>query len=162
MIKIKPLSNYPGQVSNLSNMWRVNIGEAFSPSVSSDIIASKLQESLNEDSLPLAFIALDGDNPVGMVRLSIEADIGHSPYFPWINMLFIDQRYRKRGIGALLLKSIQSEAFRLGFKKLYAAPLSDESHAWLIKKAGWGEVEGAKIEAVDKILTYNLSHADLI
>jgi hypothetical protein len=69
MIKIDFLKNHPDAIDPIAKIWHQVLGEIWVPDVSIERVKQRLVEHLNDDSLPLTFIALFNDKPVGMCSL---------------------------------------------------------------------------------------------
>lgn len=162
MIKIKPLSNYPDQVQNLAGLWIENIGSIYFPNITKEQIANKIQGSMNEDMLPLTFVAMDGNKAVGMAGLrDNDTTVTSFGKTPCLSGVCVDKEYQNKGIGKLLVDTIKSEAFKLGFKVMWRSALSKEVADWY-ENMGWeisgqGDVSGVPAY----ILKINLTHEDL-
>jgi GNAT superfamily N-acetyltransferase len=71
------------------------------------------------DDLPVSWVAMDGDTPVGMVSLK-EHDLSSHPHLsPWLSALYVLPLYRRRGIAGSLISKILSNAKDRGFSKVY-------------------------------------------
>lgn len=139
MIKIKYLCEYPNYLSKVSKLWYDTIGQKWSPDVSINDVEIRFREHMNKDGLPLTYIALDGEEVVGMCSLR-SSDGLKSKYLPWLASLCVEESYRKRGIGKLLTKLIQEKAHKMGFKKLYLFTFEQELVDWYISD-GWEKIE---------------------
>lgn len=143
MIKIKPLANYPGQIPALADMWLDYIGKDWMPYVTKEEVENTLQTHLNEESLPMAYVAMDGDVAIGVACFRID-DVKNSSLFPWLAGLCVDRTYRGRGIGKILINAVKSKAFKLGFKKLHLAVFDKKISTWY-ESLGWEKIDTEKI-----------------
>ena len=87
------------------------------PEIGIEEIESLYYEELKPD-MPLTYIALDGEIPVGSCTLELNGGI-RPDLGPWIGDLVVDQKYQKQGIGKMLIDAITNKAADLGFHKLY-------------------------------------------
>lgn len=55
------------------------------------------------------FIALEGDEPAGLVVFSFRRRLNHATFEGWMSELFVREPYRRRGIGRALLASAIAE-----------------------------------------------------
>lgn len=69
MIKIDLLKNHSDHIPALANIWHEILGKIWVPDVSVERIVQRFNEHLNDSQLPITFVALDGDKPVGMCSL---------------------------------------------------------------------------------------------
>lgn len=138
MIKIKYLCEYPNYLPQIPQLWHDCIGK-WRPDVSLSDIESRFREHLNKDALPLTYIALDGEEIVGMCSLRSD-DWLQSKYMPWLGALCVEENYRKRGIGKLLVQMTKEKAHKMGFHKLYLFTFEQEIADWYAND-GWKEVE---------------------
>ena len=69
MIKIDLLKNHPDAIPVLANIWHKVLGKIWVPDIPVERVISKFTHHLNDSNLPITFIALDGDLPVGMCSL---------------------------------------------------------------------------------------------
>lgn len=162
MIKIKPLSNFPGHIPSLADLWIQNIGSKHFPNVTRDEVESRLRNSMNEKILPMTFVAMDGGTVVGMASLTSDPILPGMSVTPWISNVCVDPGYQRRGIGKLLVNTMKSEAFRLGFKSLWRMAFDQEAGDWYINM-GWEKTESRNIDhhKVD-IIKVELSHTNLL
>src|SRR5665213_2198277 len=71
-----------------------------------------------ETDLPLAYIALCDQIPVGTCSLQLDGGI-RPDLKPWLGDLVVDPKYQKQGIGKMLVDAAIEKAKELGFEKLY-------------------------------------------
>ena len=118
MITIDLLKNHPGSLQDLSQIWHEVLGKIWFPDVPIERVGENLKQHLNEDSLPLTFVAFDGDLPVGMCSLRENGEI-RPDLRPRLGSLVVDPSYQRRGIGKMLMETTEKKARDLGFEKLY-------------------------------------------
>lgn len=116
-IKIDLLKNHPETIPVLAKLWLKNLGERGDPDILLPEVKSWLHEWCN-DRIPLAYIALVKDKPVGICSLQ-ENDGIRPDLMPWVGDFCVDTAYQNQGIGKLILKAAQKKAKELGFKELY-------------------------------------------
>jgi predicted N-acetyltransferase YhbS len=68
--------------------------------------------------MPLTFIALDNDTPVGMCSLR-ENDGIRPDLIPWLGSLVVDPAFQKQSIGKMLMDMTKQKARTFGFETLY-------------------------------------------
>jgi predicted N-acetyltransferase YhbS len=74
--------------------------------------------STKKGPLPLTLLAMEGSECVGTVSL-VENDLKSKPYTPWLASLYVQEQFRNRGIGNVLVSQIISAARSLGFNEIY-------------------------------------------
>ena len=133
--KIDILKNQMHAIPELSKLWIERLGR-WSTDTTLREVESWMYEWLNDD-MPLAFVALVENKPVGMC--SLQFNDGIRPNLkPWLGDLCVNQAYQNRGIGRLLIDATKKKARESGFKKLYLfAPDPDipayyESLGWIV------------------------------
>lgn len=118
MIKIDLLKNHPNTIPVLANIWHEVLGKIWVPEVPVERVITRFADHLNDQALPITFIALGGDLPVGMCSLR-ENDGIRSDLTPWLGSLVLDPKHQKQGIGRMLIDVAVQKAKELGFEKLY-------------------------------------------
>ena len=118
MITIDLLKNHPKAIPVLTKIWREVLGQVWIPDVSIERVEQKFLQHLNDQILPLTFVALHNNTPVGMCSLR-ENDGIRPDLTPWLGSLVVDPKYQKQGIGKMLVDVAVMKAKKLGFEKLY-------------------------------------------
>jgi GNAT superfamily N-acetyltransferase len=75
----------------------------------------------HEPALPVVFAAIDAGAPVGTVALRPYFDAAPMEQTPWVRGLWVERSRRGRGIDRLLMRVLEDEARRRGFRRIYAA-----------------------------------------
>src|SRR5437762_1493383 len=101
MIKIDLLKNHSHAIPALANIWHEVLGKIWMSELDIEEIKSFYYEELKQD-MPLTYIALCGEIPVGSCTLELNGGI-RSDLTPWLGDLVIDPKYQKRGIGRMLV-----------------------------------------------------------
>ncbi len=97
-----------------------------------------LERGLDEAPLPVTFVALEGEEPLGSASL-VEHDLATRPELsPWLASVYVAVQHRRQGIGGRLVQRVVEEAGRLNFEKLYLFTL-DQEHFY--EELGWILVE---------------------
>ena len=118
MIKIDLLKNHSSAIPALAHIWHEVLGKIWVHDVPIERVITRLKESRNDQALPITFIALDGDLPVGMCSLR-ENDGIRPDLTPWLGSLVVDPKHQKQGIGKMLVDATALKATELSFEKLY-------------------------------------------
>ena len=78
-----------------------------------------LHEASDPDHIPLSLIALTDGRPAGTVNLIHNDDAIRPHLHPWLAALVVVPEFRRRGVGADLVRALVGEARRLGFFELF-------------------------------------------
>ena len=143
MIKIDHLKNHPHAVPRLANIWHETIGKIWLPEISIEEIEALSYEELKSD-MPITYIALYDDIPVGFCTLELDGGV-RQDLGPWIGDLVVDPNYQKQGIGKKLLDAMTLKAKELELKNLYLftfEPSISEYYA----RFGWKKFDMAEFK----------------
>ncbi len=127
----------------LAQIWHDCIGKDWQPDIDTAQVGAKLKLHLNQDILPLTYIALDDSTAIGMASLVLDDGIGND-IFPWLSSVCVSDNYRRRGIGKLLVDVIKRKAYTLGFRKLYAFAFDKKIADWY-ESIGWTKLEQSSL-----------------
>jgi len=137
MITIDLLKNHPASIPRCAEIWHEVLGKIWMPEIGIEEIESLYYEELKPD-MPLTYIALDGEIPVGSCTLelngSIRPDLG-----PWIGDLVVDPKYQRQGVGKMLLNATIEKAKELGFEKIYLFAF-DPTISEYYGRLGWRKI----------------------
>ena len=136
MIKIKLLAEFPNYIPDLAKIWCDTLGKKWSSPPSEAEIQDRFKAHLNTETLPLAYVALDDNKAIGMCCIRMEDGGTRPDLFPWLGGLCVEESYRKRGIGKLLITTAKIKARRMGFKKLYLFTFDGDIANWY-RGNGW-------------------------
>jgi N-acetylglutamate synthase-like GNAT family acetyltransferase len=121
-----------------------------SPERSLEDRVQRLGERTNRTELPITFVALEGDEPVGSASL-VECDMDTRSHLkPWLASVYVVPSYRNCGVGAELVGRVLDEANSHGFSTVY---LWTPSKKTFYAKRGWSLMETT---------TYRNEHADVM
>ena len=77
-------------------------------------------ESIKDEMLPMTWIAVVGDQPVGMARLKKNDHIEREDLTPWFSSLYVHPRYRGMGIAQALCAHVEKQAKDVyGYEEIY-------------------------------------------
>ncbi len=82
-------------------------------------IETGLHSTLNTDRLPITFVALKANEPVGCVSIDLEDLPGYAQLGPWLASLYVVPERRGSGIGASLVRRAQAFAAEHAVEALY-------------------------------------------
>jgi GNAT superfamily N-acetyltransferase len=138
VFKIKFLNDYPVHIPSLAKLWYEEISKIWNPDASIEKAEQKLLAHLNSDKLPMAFVALHKDQPVGMACLR-ENDGIQEGTSPWLGSLVVHPNYRRHKLGEILIKAVKDEAKKLGYQTLYLLAFDPTIREWYAK-LGWEHI----------------------
>ncbi|MEX2745964.1 GNAT family N-acetyltransferase [Rhizobium mongolense] len=69
-------------------------------------------------SLPLTFVTIANGKPAGMISLRENDFKERTDLSPWLASLYVHPAHRNLGISLLLIEKLETEAERLGYKKV--------------------------------------------
>ncbi len=138
MIKIDLLKNHPRVIPTLANIWHSALGKIWLPDIPIERVITRFSDHLSDQDLPITFVALDDETPVGMCSLR-ENDGIRPDLTPWLGSLVVNQNYQKRGIGKLLIDATVEKSKQLGFEKLYLFAF-DPTIPEYYQRLGWKKI----------------------
>ncbi len=133
---IEYLADVPEHIPVLAQ-WTMDAWGQYDPSLTLQGAMASMQDKLNKDQIPIAFVALIGNKPVGMVTL--KAKIKPKNYADrnlWLGSHWVIEAYRHQGIGTALLDHACSKARALGYQKISVWDSYPEGPDWY-KSRGW-------------------------
>ncbi|MBN9288199.1 MAG: hypothetical protein BGO43_08385 [Gammaproteobacteria bacterium 39-13] len=133
-IVITSLKMRPEYVNILAK-WAFDTWGEYNPSASFEKTKQKFQEHLNEERLPLTYVALKKDRPIGMCSLR-ENDGIRTDLTPWLGSLFVEPEYRHHSIARRLIESIKQKAIEMHYGKLYLLTFDSTLPQWY-ERLGW-------------------------
>ena len=98
----------------------------------------RFADSMNRDRIPLTVVALEGGELLGSASLIAHDMETRMELSPWLASVFVAEQYRRRGIGAELVRRIMSEAGRLKVPLLYLYTVHSER---FYAALGWSLLE---------------------
>lgn len=141
------------------NSWLYNQWGHHDPNGSEEAWLIERRKKLNNNKLlPIIFIALENEIPVGTASI-IKSDMKTHPELePWMANVYVKKDERGNGHGTKLVKRVLKEAKHQDFKKIYLFT-PDKKSFYL--KIGWKlyEHEEYREEMVD-IMKFKLLKAD--
>lgn len=149
MITIALLKNHPEAIPRLAQLSYELIGKKWVAGASVERAIERLKAHLNDDTMPLTFVALDGDKPVGMCSLR-ENDGIRPDLTPWLGSLVVDPAYQGQGVAQRLMEAVKAKAQTLHFNQCFLFAFDPKLPAYY-KRNGWTEV--AMDEFMDQPVT---------
>jgi len=118
MITIDILKNHPQTLPRLAKIWYEALGSVYCPDTTISQAEQKFLTHLSDNELPLTYIALEENTPIGMC--SLRKNDGIRPdVIPWLASLVVDPDYQRQGIGKRLIEAVKTKAKELGFSTLH-------------------------------------------
>jgi GNAT superfamily N-acetyltransferase len=100
--------------------------------------AARVERACGHHEIPTTFVAIYGDEPVGSASLIAHDMLTRPELSPWLAGVFVPSEYRRRGVGAVLIKRVIDEARSLGVSRIY---LYTPGSRTLYLRLGWSVVE---------------------
>lgn len=98
--------------------------------------------------IPVAFVAMSGRVVAGTASL-VESEGAFAGLSPWISGVFVPEPARGQGIAARLIATVEAEAKRLGFSRLWLSASAPEMYARLGYKITWLRKDGEPVMVKD-------------
>lgn len=133
-LSIVYLKDHPEHVPLVAK-WMFETWGHYNPHASYEKTELKLRAHLNKDQLPITYIALDDEQPVGTGSLRITDGI-RPDLMPWLASLFVLPEHRGNGIAQSLIDQIKEKAQQLEYSTLYLLAFDQNIPQWY-EKLGW-------------------------
>ncbi|WP_461534969.1 GNAT family N-acetyltransferase [Spongorhabdus nitratireducens] len=118
-IHIAPLTEYSSFLETLTS-WSYQEWGQRDPSNSLEAARHQLQQCLKSDSVPVCYVAVCGEQPAGFITVKIRDMPDRFPDAEhWIGSLLIAPKYRRQGVGSLLMAHLIKQLPALGVGDLY-------------------------------------------
>lgn len=127
-MKIDLLKNHQQHILTLASWFKEESPDYFRGKSLEAIAKDQFISRLNDNVLPISFIAYEGELPVGTIALSEASVTTHTHLSPWLAGLHVHPKFRHKGVGAKLVRAGMEKAFDLGFDCLYAGVSQAEDH----------------------------------
>ena len=135
-LKISDLHNEPQHLLQLAR-WHHKQWGYLNPQLAESDRVEKMQAYLTPDLLPSTLVGTCGGELVGSAAL-VNCDMdSHPELSPWLASVYVDARWRQRGIGRELVYAVMSLARSGGYKQLYL--FTDDQHGFY-EQLGWSEL----------------------
>jgi predicted N-acetyltransferase YhbS len=135
-ITIHPMVEYASEVPRIAawffEEWRSLYGEETQASV-----RQRIEGWLTKNQIPTALVAVSEGQVVGTVVLK-DRELQQFSFSPWLAGLFVAPEFRRKGIGALLVRAAESVASSLGVQRLYLYTPASQGH---YEHLGWSLIE---------------------
>ena len=152
-MRIELLADHRDAIPTLAQ-WFYDEWSHFRPGWTRQDFEDSIAARCNADRVPLALVALEGQELIGTVCLEVHDMDTRTDLSPWLAGLYVKGEWRHQGIGARLVHGIEAKAAELGIHRLYLyTPQSERFYV----KLGWSLVErtvyhGCKVAIMEKNL----------
>jgi putative hydrolase of the HAD superfamily len=124
-MEVTLLAQYPHEAKTIAH-WYYNEWACHVPNVSQAMVLKDVRKkSINNNKIPLAFIAREADELVGVAEIKVRENPNYPEYKYWLAGVFVPPSARGLGISSLLIKNAVIKAKELGVLKLF---LQCETH----------------------------------
>jgi len=118
-MRIEYLADHPEHIPALARWFYAHWGWFLPPESSSETIADKFRIHLNRDALPIALVALDGDELLGTASLRVlDMDV-FTDSTPWLGGVYVAPAHRRKGIGRRLVGAVEQKARECGYPSIH-------------------------------------------
>lgn len=132
-VRISYLIEHPEYIPQLAQWlfkeWDVILGEK-----TPEVRIKKLNAHMNQDQLPIAWVAHENGQLLGTASLRVHDLEGREDLTPWLGGVFVGPDFRRRGIGAALCATVEEAARSRGIETLYLFTLDKQTWYSLM---GW-------------------------
>jgi predicted N-acetyltransferase YhbS len=97
----------------------------------------QLERECGRKRIPIAFVALEGNAPVGHVALVEHNMDSHRELSPWLAGTLVHPSHRRKGVGRKLVRHVVERAAEFGVRTLY---LYTETARPFYEKLGWSHL----------------------
>jgi N-acetylglutamate synthase-like GNAT family acetyltransferase len=117
--------------------------------------ANGIRRRANRNRIPTGYVALEGNELLGVVEL-VEHDMNsHMELSPWLAGLYVRPENRRDGIGSALSKHIVQVSGYMGIKRLY---LYTKTAQGLYEKLGWQSIAKENYEGEEiTIMSFDIA-----
>jgi predicted N-acetyltransferase YhbS len=127
-LRVELLADHPHRLETIAGWHAEEDGGGV------DFWRRQLESECGRERIPVAFVVLDGDRPVGHVSL-VEQNLPSSPELsPWLAGTLVDPSRRGEGAGTALVRHATAHAAELGVGTLY---LYTERARSFYERLGW-------------------------
>ncbi len=138
-MKIDYLANHPDWIGTIA-LWIQNEWGSVFHDITKESASADFRNELHHDRLPLAYVALEKAEPVGVVSLR-SSDMGRSELTPWLSALYVLPDHRRKGIGRALVNAVIQKTKQLGVGTLYLGTMDKQNY---FAHQGWVTYEQSR------------------
>jgi N-acetylglutamate synthase-like GNAT family acetyltransferase len=126
-VQISYLIEHPEYIPQLAH-WLFEQWDSILGEKTPENRIKKLQEHMNRDKLPIAWVAHASGQLLGSAALRVHDLEGREDLTPWLGGVFVGSHFRRQGIGVALCATVEDEARSRGIQTLYLFTL--DKQAW--------------------------------
>jgi N-acetylglutamate synthase-like GNAT family acetyltransferase len=147
---IEYINDHPESINTIAK-WHYDQWHHVMPNFTLDSYTDFLSSHYRRGGIPTMFVAVHNSIVIGTAALEDYDMDTHRELSPWIASLYVDNDYRKRGVGTALINRVIAEARAVRAKKLYLFTPDQERFlarfGWklLFKEEYYGEMESVMV-----------------
>ena len=122
---IEYLADHPEALATLARWQYAEWGHT-RPGDTTEARRARLQSYSNRDRIPLTVVAFEDGEVLGSASLIAHDMETRMELTPWLASVFVGEPYRRKGIGAALVRRIMAEAGKLDIPVLYLYTVHSE------------------------------------
>jgi len=137
-VRIINISEYPQAIEVISEWHYLEWGYLY-PSETRDSFREELRQCLSAKVIPSTFIAIENNMIVGSISLlakDMDVEI-NATWTPWLANLFVQPKYRNKGIGKKLIQYLVEYAMHQGIKELFLFTQRNKDY---YEQLGWSAI----------------------
>lgn len=135
---IENLTDHQEYIPQLADLWFHQLGKPWGTSSNIQHAQERFIAHCNKEQLPLAYVAIYDDQPIGMACLRVTDGI-LPELTPWLGGLVVDPHYRGNKIGEKLISAVKNKARLLQYEQIYLLTFDKTLPNWYAK-LGWEEI----------------------
>lgn len=117
-MQIDYIVDQPTHIPQLAQ-WHHDQWGHLNPASSAERRIQSLQKQNQKGVIPVTFVAVEQDAPLGSASLVVNDLTTHPHLTPWLASVYVDTPYRRRGVGGALVRRVMQEAGALGVETIY-------------------------------------------
>ncbi len=147
-VRIEYLADRPEAIPVIAR-WLHDEFRDFIPGKPVEYVIEMLHGRLNHDAIPLGILAIADGEIIGTVSLKDHDMDIRNDLTPWLASLYVNGKYRNRGVGRYLVQTIQDIARKFGVRELYLYTPEAEC---FYGRIGWIRLEQVTYHSKDVVI----------
>lgn len=136
-MEIAYLADYQHHIPQLAK-WQHTEWAYLNPGDTLEKRTTRLHEDAQYCQIPTVIVAVEDDVLMGSASLVFNDMKTRAELNPWLASVYVDDKFRNRGIGSAVVQRIMEEARALGVRPLYLFTPDKQS---FYTRLGWERVE---------------------
>ena len=132
-VTIEYLADHPHHAETIAR-WVFEEWGSLRPDLTLAKVTADFRDRAVKDRIPLALIAIQGDEVIGCMNLKESEELTLPGLSPWIGAVYVRPDRRGMGIGAELIRAAEAVARSLGVSMLYLSATDAEG---FYERLGW-------------------------